>query len=109
MKPPTKFPAVRHIRPTSDCNHDTLLVWYSAERQEGPFCGGTWCNGDCGFPALTMPVQDPYGNVYRDKKAHSSYVACGRVMQQFRIRDWIGAKVEVPEEYREAFGKMMWW
>jgi hypothetical protein len=74
----------------------------------GPFCGQSWCKGDCGFPALTLTV-DPKVNPY-EMKAFGVMVACGPVFNNFRV-GWTGAKISVPEEAGdpEIMRKMMWW
>lgn len=68
------------------------------------FCGESWCGGTCELPALIIPATDDWPEL----KAYSSMVACGPVMQRWRVK-WAGAKVEIPETYWPDFLKMMWW
>jgi len=102
---PTQFPAIRHVRPDDRGGHQTLLAWFSADDKEGPFCGHTYCHGECGLPALTLPAIGLYG----ERKARNSYGACCAVFGAWRVSHWNGAKVEVPEEHRATCETLMWW
>lgn len=61
------------------------------------YCGDSWCTGSCGLPAL----------VVEGLKVHSNMVACGRVLQSFRV-EWVGEKIEAQTEDHEAL-KKAWW
>lgn len=67
------------------------------------FCGESWCSGDCGLPALVLPATHERS----ERKAHSNMVAHGPVVQMWRV-PWTGARVTVPEEFREWI-EGQWW
>jgi hypothetical protein len=101
---PTKFPTIRHIPSESSTGHNTLLAWWSPDDKQGPFCGETYCVGDCGLPALILPATEQC----EERKARNSYGACCDVFDRRRVT-WRGANVEVPEEHRKTCASMIWW
>jgi hypothetical protein len=78
-----------------------LEVRWSPSDAPQRFCGDSWCTGQCGLPALVMPHIDG------EWKAYSAMTACGPVMQPWRVQ-WLGEKVEIPEEHREHLRRRMW-
>jgi hypothetical protein len=86
--------------------HPVVEVVYAEKDSPKLFCGDTWCNGTCGFPALVL------NQAGRELKMRSSMVAMGRLMQEWRFADgaagWKGARVELPEQHRETFLDRWW-
>jgi hypothetical protein len=68
------------------------------------YCGNSWCNGSCKYPALIIPANDKHPEL----KVMSSVVAVGRACQAWRV-EWKGEKVAVPEADREWLLGKMWW
>lgn len=61
------------------------------------YCGETWCDGQCGLPALTIG----------DLRLVDSAVAIGHVMQPV-MRPWKGQRVEAPAAHQERLRKLLW-
>ena len=70
-------------------------------------CGDSWCQGACGFPAAVLPGASEEGEPY-ECKLYGSMVACGYIVQRFRV-EWKGAKyvVDAKHDYA-ALRKRMW-
>lgn len=109
--PPKNFPAIRHRDDLKDGDGTLIEVWYSADDRRGPFCGDRLCHGDCGFPALVIPVDD--GGMLRYLKARNSFGAVCNVFCQWDHWDdhksWPNPISIVPEEHREALRTLIWW
>lgn len=83
--------------------HTALIVTMAEGVEPIRCCGDSWCTGKCGLPALCVPA----GDGWPDCKAYGSQVACGMVVQPWRVT-WTGNKVDVPEEQRSALRKKWW-
>lgn len=99
MARPIRCPLIRTLLD----DHTRVAVTYREGDEPVIGCGETWCRGDCGLPAITMPE----GNGWPALKMRSSMVAYGELMQPFRCA-WTGATVEVPEEHRADFLRRVW-
>lgn len=85
---------------------DILVTWKEGDQPQR-FCGDNWCTGNCGLPALIIPWPPCEGRE-RYAKVSGSQVACGPLMQAKRV-EWMGEKIEVPEEHRADFNRRLWW
>ncbi len=65
-------------------------------------CGDSWCNGDCGLPALVVK-----NNEAEELKVYSSMTAVGSVLQSFRI-NWIGDKITLPDSVAQYLSTRYW-
>jgi hypothetical protein len=106
MPKPRRFPSVK--TESDPITYDpVLVVQWTEDAEPQRFCDHSWCTGKCGLPALVMPPTTAAVSL-RERKAYSSMVACGAMMQAWRV-EWTGEKVEVPEEHRADIAERMWW
>ena len=83
------------IRTIHDGLHNKVIVSYDGEWFEPQeYCGDSWCNGECGYPALVLKHHIHNQNL--ELKTHSNMVAYGQAFQEFRVK-WIGEKVYIPK------------
>jgi hypothetical protein len=103
-----EYPRIRdQYRERSIPKHISVRVTWADGESPHEFCGDNWCKGECGLAALVI-LADPHDGQERFWKASGSQVAVGSVMQYFHV-PWSGAKVEVPEQHRAHFRRLMWW
>lgn len=65
-------------------------------------CGGSWCMGGCGLPALVGCVDGLQVRLF------GSQVAVGPMLQEFR-NPWRGATVELPDDLLQYLRGRLWW
>lgn len=104
MNRPIQYPRIRTVRDRGSNDPHIEVTWVEAA-EPVKFCGASWCSGRCGLPALVIP---PCSDWPRGAKAYSDMVACGSMMQGWRVT-WTGEMVEIPEEHRTDFAQRMWW
>lgn len=75
----------------------TVVVVTTPQGEQFTGCGGSWCDGTCGRPALTM-VHDG-----QRLRVFGSQVARGAVLQPFR-RPWVGRTVTLPTTAADLIG-----
>lgn len=90
------------LRPDYSEAHPATLV---SIRGAAPVrvCGDSWCRGRCGLPAMVIPAHGGRPEM----RLHGSMVACGPVMQSWRV-EWTGARIEAPAETWEYL-RGRWW
>ena len=102
---PIRYPRVRTEQSETVRHHPIIVVQYAPDQPEHHYCGDSWCTGErCGLPALVLNHPD---DPRVEMKTYSAMVACGYMMQRWRVT-WKGAKEQVPSEHVRDFLKRMW-
>lgn len=109
LREPKSYPSIRHLHAADTGGHDLLLVRWSPTEQD-LCCAHGGCDGACGKPALVIPWSD------QELRARSSYAAVCDVFTWWHggwpfctPEKWTGSRLVVPDEYREAMAKFVWW
>lgn len=92
----------------SDQNHSTIALCWTSGSEPETYCGQSWCQGECGYPALVISgCQGPYGSRY-DLRAYCFKDKVEQLMQSFRV-PWTGIRRESPAEFQTDLMKRFWW
>lgn len=78
--------------------HLALIVLWPGQPEARRYCADSWCDGRCGMPALVITTPSGDAGATVTLKAHGDHVACGNLMQHFRVA-WTGATEEAPPEH----------
>ncbi len=104
----TRYPSIRTEKSDEERfrGHPFIDVRWAEASEPIRCCADSWCDGRCGFPSLVIPAG--YAAPYAPElKARSHYVACGDLMQPFRVA-WEGSRIVVPEEYRDDLARRVY-
>jgi len=86
--------------------HPLMVV--SFDGTDTTCCADSWCTGDCGYPAAVIvgPAISSMSPA-REHKIYGSMVACGDVVQRWRVT-WTGEKLVIPSAYWSYLSRRIW-